>query len=263
MGTDDTDAQMVGCAMTTPAEDAAEIKRLANLVWLSHAGSRGGNFDALIAAVDRLAAAADAQAAGEVVVTKNNRGVIVAVTRQDEDGKILSTLAESDAQAAGAGYDALRELRPKLHQWHERAVAIGADGIENLLHAAEVAKRRGELRTADGFAVYWKFPGVAQAAGAGVREALSDDTILNVFLAHGCTARLMKPCVFQAVRSLLATPSPAARAEARGSTLSAFDAAVAMELPRVSHLEYDSHEICKTFADHVRAILAATGGTQP
>jgi len=38
--------------------------------------------------------------------------------------------------------------------------------------------------------------------------------------------------------------------------LEAFDDAVSQELPRVSHVEYDSHEICKHFASKVRAILA-------
>lgn len=34
---------------------------------------------------------------GEVVVTKNEAGQIVAVTRQDDDGKILSVIAESSS----------------------------------------------------------------------------------------------------------------------------------------------------------------------
>ena len=38
--------------------------------------------------------------------------------------------------------------------------------------------------------------------------------------------------------------------------LAAFDKAVADELPRVSHVEYDSHEICKHFASKVRARIA-------
>lgn len=38
--------------------------------------------------------------------------------------------------------------------------------------------------------------------------------------------------------------------------LEAFDDAVSQELLRVSHVEYDSHEICKHFASKVRAILA-------
>lgn len=39
--------------------------------------------------------------------------------------------------------------------------------------------------------------------------------------------------------------------------LAAFDKAVADELPRVSHVEYDSHEICKHFASKVRARIAS------
>jgi hypothetical protein len=41
------------------------------------------------------------------------------------------------------------------------------------------------------------------------------------------------------------------------SALAAFDAAIAAELPRVSHVEYDSHEICKHFASKVRERIAA------
>lgn len=40
-------------------------------------------------------------------------------------------------------------------------------------------------------------------------------------------------------------------------TLPLFDAAVAAELPRVSHLHYDSHEICKHFAGKLRKQIAA------
>jgi hypothetical protein len=49
---------------------------------------------------------------------------------------------------------------------------------------------------------------------------------------------------------------PPAAAPAQGEWLSAFDAAIAAELPRVSHVEYDSHEICKHFAAEVRKRLA-------
>lgn len=41
------------------------------------------------------------------------------------------------------------------------------------------------------------------------------------------------------------------------SSIAAFDAAVAAELPRVSHVEYDSHEICKHFAGKVRERIVA------
>lgn len=50
---------------------------------------------ALLAAAPRPPAAREL---GEVVITKNEAGAIVAVTRQDEEGRILSVLAESAVQ---------------------------------------------------------------------------------------------------------------------------------------------------------------------
>ena len=41
-------------------------------------------------------AAQDKQPAGEVCVTKNDTGAIVAVTRQDSEGRILKVIAEID-----------------------------------------------------------------------------------------------------------------------------------------------------------------------
>lgn len=49
-------------------------------------------------------------------------------------------------------------------------------------------------------------------------------------------------------------------ADLAAARLNAFDKAVADELPRVSHLEYDSHEICKHFAAKVRERIAAGDG---
>lgn len=46
----------------------------------------------------RLLRAPQQQTRGEVVVTKNDRGQIVGVTRQDEDGQILSVIATSAPQ---------------------------------------------------------------------------------------------------------------------------------------------------------------------
>jgi hypothetical protein len=40
-----------------------------------------------------------------------------------------------------------------------------------------------------------------------------------------------------------------------GPTIESFDAAVEAELARVSHIEYDSHEICKHFASKLRKRL--------
>lgn len=61
-------------------------------------------------------------------------------------------------------------------------------------------------------------------------------------------------------RAALAAPAP--QAAHAVTVLDAFDAAVATELPRVSHVEYDSHEICKHFAGEVRKRLAAAPQTK-
>ena len=53
---------------------------------------------------------------------------------------------------------ALSDIRRTVHGWHERAVALGADGVCNVLHAAEVAKKRHELHAIDGFISEWKIP---------------------------------------------------------------------------------------------------------
>jgi hypothetical protein len=56
------------------------------------------------------------------------------------------------------------------------------------------------------------------------------------------------------IDALPATTQPAQQ----DTALSAFDLAVATELPCVSTVEYNSHEICKWFAANVRKRLAAT-----
>lgn len=53
-----------------------------------------------------------------------------------------------------------------------------------------------------------------------------------------------------------APPAAQASDTGRGEALSVFDAALAAELPRVSHVEYDSHEICKHFAGKLRERIA-------
>lgn len=50
---------------------------------------------------------------------------------------------------------------------------------------------------------------------------------------------------------------PVFRERPGAATVAQFDAAVAAELPLVSHLAYDSHAICKKFAANVRGRLAA------
>jgi hypothetical protein len=73
---------------------------------------------------------------------------------------LLAIAAEKEAQAGQEPSIkiALRQIRTTVHCWHERAVAIGADGVENVIHAAEVAARRGALRCVDGFVEKWTPP---------------------------------------------------------------------------------------------------------
>lgn len=54
-----------------------------------------------------------------------------------------------------------------------------------------------------------------------------------------------------------------AASSARPDALAAFDAAVTEELPRVSHVAYDSHEICKHFAGEVRKRIERQTGKIP
>ncbi|PZQ69583.1 MAG: hypothetical protein DI563_19380 [Variovorax paradoxus] len=51
---------------------------------------------------DRALSTHHAAPAGEVVVTKNSTGQIVAVTRQDEEGRVLSVIAQSEVATAPA-----------------------------------------------------------------------------------------------------------------------------------------------------------------
>ena len=49
----------------------------------------------------------------------------------------------------------------------------------------------------------------------------------------------------------------------QAEALSIFDAAIERELPRVSHVHYDSHEICKHFAGEVRKQIEALTSAPP
>ena len=53
--------------------------------------------------------------------------------------------------------------------------------------------------------------------------------------------------------------APIFRSSEGTAKVAQFDAAVAAELPLVSHLAYDSHAICKKFAANLRGRLTATG----
>lgn len=72
--------------------------------------------------VYREARAALAQPSDEVVVTKNESGAIVSVTRQDKEGRVLSVIAESQPSPAQA--EQAEAERPEVVAWSaERYVA--------------------------------------------------------------------------------------------------------------------------------------------
>ncbi len=65
--------------------------------------------------------AALAQPSGEVVVTKNESGAIVSVTRQDKEGRVLSVIAESATLTAQA--EQAEAERPEVVAWQYRVTA--------------------------------------------------------------------------------------------------------------------------------------------
>ncbi|HFO1336927.1 TPA: hypothetical protein ACHIU4_004690 [Pseudomonas aeruginosa] len=98
--------------------------------------------------VYRLIRAALAQPSGKVVVTKNESGAIVSVTRQDEDGRVLSVIAE--AQSSPAQAEQAEAERPEVvaSVVHSNPVVLGQCGPLNAndelmtvaQHAASVAR---------------------------------------------------------------------------------------------------------------------------
>ena len=75
---------------------------------------------------------------GEIVVTKNAAGQIVAVTRQDEEGRILSVLAESEP-AAVAVPDALIADARRLAYVADQVRALEPKGSESDVYLTEAA----------------------------------------------------------------------------------------------------------------------------
>ncbi|ENA3208015.1 hypothetical protein ABGA08_004371 [Pseudomonas aeruginosa] len=67
------------------------------------------------------ARAALAQPSGGVVVTKNESGAIVSVTRQDKEGRVLSVIAESATLTAQA--EQAEAERPEVVAWQYRVTA--------------------------------------------------------------------------------------------------------------------------------------------
>lgn len=101
---------------------------------------------------------------GSMAVCRLDTGLVVHKFRLDGVAQPAPrpTAAEVPLQAApscpASSDDAsAKQLRSVVRGWHERSVRLGADGVEDIIHAAEVAYKRGELRCVDGFVQNW-FP---------------------------------------------------------------------------------------------------------
>lgn len=68
----------------------------------------------------------------------------------------------------------------------------------------------------------------------------------------GDGAAILKDGQPMTVDEIVAALNAKTEQTAQGEAVALFDSAVAAELPLVSHVEYDSHEICKHFASKVR-----------
>ncbi|BGE54549.1 hypothetical protein CRPA23_36380 [Pseudomonas aeruginosa] len=94
------------------------------------------------------ARAALAQPSGEVVVTKNESGAIVSVTRQDKEGRVLSVIAESQPSPAQAEQAEAERPEVVARVVHSNPVILGQCGPLNAndelmtvaQHAASVAR---------------------------------------------------------------------------------------------------------------------------
>ncbi|HFT7365043.1 TPA: hypothetical protein ACGRV9_006506 [Pseudomonas aeruginosa] len=92
--------------------------------------------------------AALAQPSGEVVVTKNESGAIVSVTRQDKEGRVLSVIAESATLTAQAEKAEVERPEVVARVVHSNPVVLGQCGPLNAndelmtvaQHAASVAR---------------------------------------------------------------------------------------------------------------------------
>lgn len=82
------------------------------------------------------AQAAPAAPAGEIVVTKNEQGQIVAVTRQDKEGRVLSIVAESSTPAEGDALDA--EHVQQLREADEALMEQMQDALQEALELLDL-----------------------------------------------------------------------------------------------------------------------------
>ncbi len=125
--------------------------------------------------------AATTAPAGEVVVTKNSTGQIVAVTRQDEEGRVLKVIAQSEvATAPAGGVKNLQTAVRKVLVHHNLLNGRPGDGVieADLIAALTTAARAAEpepwvpylLDRADGVHGHYC---IARMTDKGIRETWS------------------------------------------------------------------------------------------
>ncbi|HBO2431074.1 TPA: hypothetical protein L4H33_006767, partial [Pseudomonas aeruginosa] len=130
-----------GMALRESVEQAGGDERAAFEAWWQSAEVLKCKRDAAMEAWQ--ARAALAQPSGEVVVTKNESGAIVSVTRQDKEGRVLSVIAESATLTAQA-----EKAEVVARVVHSNPVVLGQCGPLNAndelmtvaQHAASVAR---------------------------------------------------------------------------------------------------------------------------
>lgn len=99
------------------------------------------------------------------------------------------------------------------------------------------------------------------AAPPQAEQAVSDFQLESLFDAvheHGVFGRGFR----ERAREILAASPQSPDVRATEGALTVFDKAVADELPLVSSVPYNSHEICEWFASNLRARLAAMASTK-
>ncbi|OZI21758.1 hypothetical protein CAL18_12605 [Bordetella genomosp. 7] len=137
-----------------------------------------------------------------------------------------------------------------------------APAAEESAKGADVAQpKRRPYNASASLSEYGVFP-ECDAAPAAQAPAKGASDGWRIDHSAGCPILVYQNCsVIEAEQAeYVLRLIEADRQQRGGDVVSAFDAAVAAELPKVSTLEYNSHEICKHFAERVRAALAATKG---
>ncbi|EOW3644078.1 hypothetical protein ACOWZD_000944 [Pseudomonas aeruginosa] len=100
------------------------------------------------------ARAALAQPSGEVVVTKNESGAIVSVTRQDKEGRVLSVIAESQPSPALPPF--AEKVLAKLRRFNECAEDSDSGGVDIGRHWLDLLTQLGLLNRVQRSPALWE-----------------------------------------------------------------------------------------------------------